>query len=363
MVFEDKPFSGSYADGDVEFLLTRVDVPDTPVAEKERLIQSGQKHYSQLLSKEALPSETYLTLFRQALRQNKAIVAKHVLVLAKQIVATRPRGVTLVSLARAGTPVGVMLKKVLTEYFDIQATHYSVSIIRDIGLDLNALRYILARHSPESLVFVDGWTGKGVIAKQLRQSLQDFADSDGVAIPAELYVLSDLSGSAAYAASTEDYLIPSCILNATVSGLVSRSLYDAQRVAEQGFHACVYYGEFIPYDVSRYFVAQILARIEPDWLTAEQPACLDLVAAQARMQRLLTTLMQQYQVSHVNFIKPGIGEATRVLLRREARALLLKNTLAPATQHLRWLAEEKSVPIYACPELEYHAVALIKELY
>lgn len=363
MVVDDKPFSGSYADDDVAFLLARVQVPDTPVAEKEALIQSGQKHYSQLLSKESLPPETYQALFQQALTENKSVVAKHVLALAKHIIATRPHGVTLVSLARAGTPVGVMVKKVLAEYFHVNAKHYSVSIIRDIGLDLNALRYILARHAPESLVFIDGWTGKGVIARQLQRSLEVFAESEGVVIPPALYVLADLSGSAAYAASTEDYLIPSCILNATVSGLASRSLYDAHLVAEQGFHACVYYDEFSPYDVSRYFVEQVLACIEPDWLNAKQLVSLDLVAAQERMQRLLTMVTQHYQVSHVNFIKPGIGEATRVLLRREARVLLLKNAADPTTQHLRWLAEEKSVPIYYYAELEYHAVALIKELF
>ncbi|WP_275575294.1 cysteine protease StiP domain-containing protein [Methylocucumis oryzae] len=117
MVVDEKPFSGSYADDDVAFLLARVQVPDTPVAEKEALIQSGQKHYSQLLSKESLPPETYQALFQQALAQNKHLVAKHVLVLAQHIIATRPDKVTLVSLARAGTPVGVMVKKGVSGVF------------------------------------------------------------------------------------------------------------------------------------------------------------------------------------------------------------------------------------------------------
>ena len=121
---------------------------------------------------------------------------------------------------------------------------------------------ILQNHAPESLVFVDGWTGKGVIARQLATSLQAFAVSDGVHIPAELYVLTDLSGWAAVAASSEDYLIPSCILNATISGLVSRSVYDKHTASPTDFHGCLYYEQFAQHDLSSYFIDAILARVD-----------------------------------------------------------------------------------------------------
>jgi hypothetical protein len=45
-------------------------------------------------------------------------------------------------------------------------------------------------------------------------------------IDSGLYVLVDLAGVAAVAASAEDYLIPSSILNATLSGLISRSVLN-----------------------------------------------------------------------------------------------------------------------------------------
>lgn len=61
------PFSGSYTAVDVEFLLTPITLADTPIAVKEALIQSGQMHYSQLLTHEKPPSEAYVTLFHQAL--------------------------------------------------------------------------------------------------------------------------------------------------------------------------------------------------------------------------------------------------------------------------------------------------------
>ncbi|PPD46763.1 MAG: hypothetical protein CTY16_08835 [Methylobacter sp.] len=358
------PFSGSYPPNDVEFLLKQITIENTPIAVKEALIQSGKKHYSQMLSHESLPSEAYLELFRQAMAANRRRVAADVISLAEGIVATRLHGVTLVSLARAGTPVGVLLKRVLQSYHQINAAHYSISIIRDVGIDTHALRHILQRHAPETLVFVDGWTGKGVIGRQLAASLQRFAETDNVTIPAELYVLADLSGTAAVAASAEDYLIPSCILNATVSGLVSRSVYDAQIAAVGDFHGCVYYHDFAGHDLSGYFIAKILASVAEQWSHPQR----DIRPAQyqegqaAVAEKLLDDLATRYNVGHPNYIKPGIGEATRVFLRREARLLLLQDDAAEATLHLRWLAESRAIPIVVCPDLPYRAVALIKEI-
>jgi hypothetical protein len=359
-------FTGSYSQDDVQFLLTPMQLESTPVHVKEALIQSGKKHYSEMLSQESLPCHDYVQLFYQALANNKQRLSEHVCLLARSIIATRPHGITLVSLARAGTPIGVLLKHVLQQYYAIDAKHYSVSIIRDIGLDSHALRYILQQHKPESLVFVDGWTGKGVIAKQLRESLQMFAESDGVLIPAELYVLADLSGSAAISASNEDYLIPSCILNATVSGLVSRSVYTPSLKESADFHGCVYYEQFAEHDLSNYFVHEILTTIQQNWAyfrdlpnNAKQ---IDPAILQENSLKLLAALADEFNISHANYIKPGIGEATRVLLRREAKLLLLQNRDCEHTQHLLWLAETKAIPVILKPDLPYRAVALIKEI-
>jgi hypothetical protein len=51
-----------------------------------------------------------------------------------------------------------------------------------------------------------------------------------------------------------------------------------------------------------------------------------------------------------------------VLLRREARHLLLQDLSAEATLHLRWLADAKAIPITVINDLPYRAVALIKEI-
>jgi hypothetical protein len=231
----------------------------------------------------------------------------------------------------------------------------TISILRDVGIDQNALRYILQDHAPESLAFVDGWTAKGVIAAQLTSSLETFAISDGVCIPAELYVLTDLAGRAAVAASSEDYLIPSSILNATVSGLVSHSVYDKNSAGPDDFHGCLYYGQFEQHDLSNYFINAILDRVDIIWQKVlpqhQNPIELNFQKLQTISQQFLQWISECYGMTHHNYIKPGIGEATRVLLRREARLLRLQDLDSDATRHLRCLAEARSIPITVFTDL------------
>jgi hypothetical protein len=377
-------FSGSYHGDDVRFLLKRlelasfVDVPD-----KERLIQSGQRHYSEMLSRESLPSPRYLDVFGQACAANLERMARDSVTLAGLIARRRPGPVTLVSLARAGTPVGVVLKRLLGGVFGREVAHYSLSIIRDRGIDQVALEYILAQgHAPESIVFIDGWTGKGVIAAELHASMAVFNARHGCVIDSGLYVLSDLAGVAARAAGHDDYLIPSSILNATVSGLVSRSILNDE-IGPDDFHGCVYYAEFEPQDQSRAF-ADRLVELAQQW--ADGPAPIDAVigpatepasattalaeaateaarATAARVSRdYMETAMGVHGIADRNLIKPGLGEATRVLLRRTPDRLIVRDAASADVAHLLVLAREKDVPVQLDPELPYQAVSIIRSI-
>ena len=357
------PFCGSYRADDVTFLLTPMTLePITDLAEKERLIQSGQRHYSEMLSPEALPSARYLDLFQSACAANGGQMAADCLRLAGLIAARRSGPITLVSLARAGTPVGVILRHLLRAVYGRSCRHYSVSIIRDRGIDAVALNHILAHgHAPESLVFVDGWTGKGVISRELRAAVGAFNAAHGVDLDTGLYVLSDLAGTAACAASCDDYLIPSSILNATVSGLVSRSVLNAA-IGPQQFHGCLYYARFAPHDQSRQFADGIIAAASA--LAARDglapPRAIDAAAAATVSAGYMTETQRSYGISDINLIKPGIGEATRVLLRRVPERLIVRERNVPDVAHLLLLAQEKSIPVTVEPALPYQAVALIR---
>lgn len=62
--------------------------------------------------------------------------------------------IVLVSLVRAGVPLGVLLKHYLEKHQSCY--HYGISIIRDRGVDFAALQAIIEQHGAENIVFVDG---------------------------------------------------------------------------------------------------------------------------------------------------------------------------------------------------------------
>ncbi len=343
----------SYSENDVHLLLKDITglVQPQDTAERERLIQSG-RHYCEMLPIEYSPTETYMQTYEEALALFAAPTAHAVGVLADKIMAQRGNKVVLVSLARAGIPIGILLKRYLRWKYQVDVPHYAISIIRGRGIDANAMRFLLKRHAPESIVFVDGWIGKGAILQQLQQALVDFP-----AVSAQLAVLADPANITSLCGTHEDLLIPSSCLNSTVSGLVSRTFLRGDIIGSDDFHGAVYYGNLREQDLSYSFIEAIEAQFqtnntEPEVTLPQQG--IDEVRAIGR----------QFQISNIHFIKPGIGETTRVLLRRVPWKILIREaskadaSLAPLLR----LAQEKQVDVQYYPLQNYKACGIIKNL-
>lgn len=353
------PFSGSYDPADVTFLLKPVDMAETRVADKEAAIQSGRMHYSEMIAPEAVPSARYLELYHAALARNGDRLADDVSALAAHLASRRPgREIVILSLARAGTPIGVLLARTLRTWGHV-AHHYSISIIRDRGIDDVALAHVARRHDPADAVFVDGWTGKGAIASELRRSLAD--DPRGFA--PVLAVVADPAGQADIAAGAEDYLIASGLLNGMVSGLVSRSILNARYVGEGDFHACVTYPQHAHADLSRAFVDALAPRA-----AAAHPRMIDEHAdrrpsLRADCAAMLSRISARAGTGDVNRIKPGIAEATRALLRRVPERVLVRDPQDEDVAHIVQLAAEVGIPVDLLePESRYRAITIIRTL-
>lgn len=110
-------------------------------------------------------------------------------------------------------------------------------------------------------------------------------------------------------------------LNATVTGLISRTFHRRDVIGDSDFHGAAY-------------VVQEIAKA--------------------------------YLVDDINFIKPGIGEATRVLLRRIPWKVLInpKYKDVDELKHIIQLAYEKGVSVEASSvDLgNYKACGIIKNL-
>ena len=371
--------SGSYLASDVTVLLDIVDkdaVADVPVSQKEALIQSGQRHYSDMLTLENAPTAMHEQLYQQALAQGTTRTATDIVNLAYtlhhilQQTVSLQRPLILVSLVRAGLPIGVLLQRTLADAdssYALPSVHYGISIIRDRGLDTVALQMILDAHPESPIIFVDGWTGKGAIYQELARSLDAFSDPNHPnfanifhqgenVIP--LLTLADPAGVAWLAASEEDWLIPSGLLNSTVSGLISRSLYTEP---QSGLHRSVFYDNLVAVDHSLAFVEQIdstrrALSTAPQYLqTFEQP--------RYQTADLIDMLAAEYDISNRNRIKPTIAEATRAILRRDPERILLATADHPDTVLLRHLCSERdiNITVLGAKILPYQAITLIKE--
>ena len=368
-------FSGSYLPAEVTLLLDIVSadsVNDISPTQKEALIQSGQRHYSDMLTLEKPPSATHEALYNQALAAGKQRMANDVTSLAFSlhqlfhacVSASQP--LILVSLVRAGLPIGVLLQKALSDAsvsYALASQHYGVSIIRDRGLDPVALQYILQQHPHSPIVFVDGWTGKGAIYGELQRSLAQINDKrqqaqlfhqDNGVIP--LVTLADPAGVAWLSASNDDWLMPASLLNSTVSGLISRTLY---REPSDGMHQAVYYDKLQPWDRSGDFIQTIDAlRQQTSLPTPLTGKLLPTFATQSVIDDLATS----FAINNRNRIKPTIAEATRAILRRDPECVLV-NEMADGqdTALLRHLCEEKNIQLIEDASIApYQAVTIIK---
>ena len=355
--------SGSYAPDDVEFLLKPVTMATTEVVEKERLIQSGICHYSEMIGEEAIPDSDYMDLFHSAFKTNSKRMAVDLARLATALANRHPGGMVLASLARAGTPPGVILRRLLADR-GAHSPHYSISIIRDRGVDTVAIDHLRDRHPHLPIVFIDGWTGKGTMARELRRYIAAYNTERGTAIDPGLVVVTDLCGEAALAATDEDYLIPSGILGGIVSGLVSRSILNNKVVGPGDFHACTVLDHLKPHDLSRWFVDTVTELARANRAEADRaPACGEFQASgRAAMVRLMALLSEHYGITDKGRIKPGIGEATRALLRRVPKAIVVCDIHAPHVRHLVHLAQKRSADVQEDRNLPCEAVALIQEV-
>jgi hypothetical protein len=72
--------------------------------------------------------------------------------------------------------------------------------------------------------------------------------------------------------------------------------------------------------------------------------------------------MKKLKIYNINFIKPGICETTRVLLRRVPDLILVKDLNDLDVKHILKLAEDKGVKILEIKSLPYTTVGIIKEL-
>lgn len=347
----------SYSKDDVEILLKDITglVEPLPSQVREKNIQSGT-HYCEMLPLEYKPSAKYMEAYENALKNYAEVTALATGRLAEKLYKEKGADLTIVSLARAGVPIGILIKRYLKNKYHIDIKHYAVSIIRGRGIDKNAIDYILKRHVPESIQFVDGWIGKGAILTQLEAALKDYPELDK-----RLGVVSDPANLTELCGTNEDILIPSSCLNATVTGLISRTFLRKDVIGKDDFHGAAYYAELKDVDLSE----QFLNKIENKFQYHRKYDSIFPGNVQ-KGSEIVLSILKEYEVEDINFVKPGIGEATRVLLRRIPWKVIVNAQYESTDElkHIYQLAAERGISceISRVPLGNYKVCGIIKKM-
>lgn len=360
----------TYNEEDVKILLKDLGGKMEPLSteERERRIQSGT-HYSEMLPLEYKPTEEYMEIYERALGCLSDKTAKAVAVLS-EILYNRHKGpFVIVSLARAGLPIGILIKRYFKMKYNMELPHYGISIIRGKGIDKNAMNYIYDEHKNigvEHFQFVDGWIGKGAITRVLESACEELRkDEKWADIKSDLAVLSDPANITDLCGTHEDFLIPSACLNSTVSGLVSRTILN-EHIAEDDFHGAVSFDEMLGEDRSYEFIDTVEEYMQkyvsvPDFsveITEINEGLLDEKGLEA-----VERIQWEYDVSDINFIKPGVGETTRVLLRRIPWKVLVRPGVnEEEIAHIIRLCKDKGIPMETHDIGGYTTMGIIKDI-
>lgn len=343
----------SYKPEDVTILLKDITGMVTPQSteEREKLIQSGT-HYCEMLPIEYEPTEKYMDSYQKAVKVYSKVTAKAVASVAEKIYAEKGNEAVLVSLARAGTSIGVLIKHYLDRKYGVNIPHYTISIIRGRGIDHNAMKYILVRHKPQQIQFVDGWVGKGAIQLTLDKAMLDYPEIDP-----KLAVLSDPALVSGKYGTTEDFLIASSCLNSTVSGLISRTFLRSDIIGKDDFHGALYYENLKDKDLTYGFINSVEKHFNFSGNnTFEHESTVSGVEE-------VKKIAEEFSVSDINLVKPGIGETTRVLLRRVPWKILVYSLNDNEhLGHIYQLAKEKGVEVAEYPLKSYKACGIIRKL-
>ena len=355
----------SYPPEEVTFLVKDLSgvLVEVTRAEYEEGINQG-RHYAEMLPEEEFrPAVEALNLFEHALNRSARRLALAVGITTEKVLACRGPEPILVSLCQTGTPIGVLLRRWAAWRHGVALRHYTISVVRGHGVDDNALSYILNRHDGAVIQFIDGWTGKGSIARELAATLHRRERRHGTAPTNSLAVLADPGGCAAIAGTSDDFLVPNACLNATVSGLVSRTVVIPEFVGPDDFHGAKYYPDMGEHDLSVQFLDTVSQefpavrhQVEAHHYQCDDSGCAPSFIGESHAQ----SLAADYGLNDINLVKAGVSETVRMLLHRITERVLIRTDAGRDVEDVRGLAAHRGVPVEERSDLLYACVGFMQ---
>lgn len=331
---------------DVEILFT--DITDTAKTEKmearELFIKCGAKAY-EMIPFEDIPSEDEMLFYEKALRLFADDTATAVKCVAEKIYQQKGKDVVLISLARGGIPAGILIKRYLEKKYKFNIPHYALTLIGTMGIDEKALESVLEKFNPSRIQFIDGWTGKGAIVRALNKALQKYEGVSG-----ELAVLSDPANLIYLSGTKNDILIPSACLNAPLVGLMSRSI-----PLKDSFFGAVFFEKLLDYDKTYDFINTIESHFDYSGCSFEYKEYFGDGLSEVQK------IAKDFGILDIHFIKPGMGETMRALIRKKPDVILLKKDTNKYTDFIREIALNNDICVKEYPLERYNVCSIYKD--
>jgi len=337
---------GTFLLEDVVILLKDMSnvVKAEPQEVREKLIKSGKKAYD-TIPLETKPTDIEILFYENALNLASKDIALAVKSLAEQIYEKKGKEVVLVSLIRGGIITGILVKHYLENKYKIKVPHYALTLIGTKGIDEKALEYILDHYDSAMIQFIDGWTGKGAVKRTLEKSLQKYKS-----VSSELGVLSDPANILSLCGTHEDILISSSCLNAPLAGLLSRAI-----PLKDSFFGAIFFEDLLEYDKTYEFIKNI-----EDNMNYSKGELL-IVKTNYNGLEEVQNIAKEFDIDDIHFIKPGMGETMRAIIRKKPDIILIKNELNKYTRFIKEIENTNKIAIQEYPLVNYNVCSIYKD--
>ena len=347
--------SGSMTDGRCIFLLKDVKglVPVLSAEEKRKRVSIGLDAQDFLAQDPAVPPET-LKLFREKARDNSVRIAECVGRLAEKIYRDSDAEPVLVSLVRGGIMTGALCKHYIEKYYGKKIPHYALSLIRGVGIDENALSDIIKRHGDKRIRFIDGWTGSGLISKELDSFVTEYNLKNNTEIDSRLAVLSDTSCVCQICGTREDIFLPECCLNGTICGLLS-SVCLCGSTSDDDYHGAIILDDLESEDQTGWYYELIcgnMRKIEINSVYSE---------VEFYGRQLQERICEELELDCAKRVRLGLGESTRAIFRTRLKELLVKDLDNEDNAYILHLSTEKGISIRQYDTGKYNCIAILEK--
>lgn len=356
----DKPnLNSSFSEKDCKLILNdignKVEEIDSELA--TRLYLLGVSHTNMLTSEYKL-SEEYYEYFYDYLKKNTKRVAEYIAILSEKIIQSKSKDVILVSVAYTGTLTGVLIKRYVQLTYGINLHHYSISMLRDLGPDENAIVYIINKHQSANIQFIDSWLDNGYLIQSLKDFCLNFYKKYNVLLDSTFGVISDPSHFTKLYGTREDFLLPSSMVNHHSNGLISCTISRNDLVTPLGYHFAKYRKDLETNDLSYMIINSIT--IYFDYLNKCDIAIDEIEEKKHPSTSEIHYIKLEYNIRNKENIQVGINTATLLLMNMPPKYIIAKDLTDKSLEHILYLAKERNIPVYENKKLHYNCVSIIE---